>query len=159
MIASTIAFARVILELAVVAPGILSQVAPPLGAMFVLMALISAGAYFLGRGARDEMPEQENPAELKSALIFGAILRRGHLRRRGGQRLFRHGRPICGRGALGSDLDAITLSTGRLAAENRIDISTGCLNNIRTVSASPIRPIQSHATALGNRTIVRPTSR
>jgi uncharacterized membrane protein (DUF4010 family) len=47
MIASTIAFARVMVEVAVVAPGILGQVAPPLGAMFVLMALISAGAYFL----------------------------------------------------------------------------------------------------------------
>jgi uncharacterized membrane protein (DUF4010 family) len=73
MIASTIAFARVIVEVAVVAPGILGRVAPPLGAMCVLMALISAGASFLSRGARDELPEQENSAELKSALIFGAI--------------------------------------------------------------------------------------
>jgi uncharacterized membrane protein (DUF4010 family) len=56
-----------------VAPGILSQAAPPLGAMFVLMALLSAGTFFLSRAAGDQMPEQENPAELKSALIFGAI--------------------------------------------------------------------------------------
>ena len=71
MIASSIAFMRVIAELAVVAPGILGQVALPLDAMFVLMALLSAGIYFLSRGAHDEMPEQTNPADLVCWLAQG----------------------------------------------------------------------------------------
>jgi uncharacterized membrane protein (DUF4010 family) len=126
MIASTIAFARVIVEVAVVAPGILGQVAPPLGAMFVLMALISAGIYFLSRGTRDELPEQENPAELKSALIFGAIYAVVIFAVAAAQDYFGTGGLYVVAVLSGlTDLDAITLSTARLAAENRIDISTG----------------------------------
>jgi uncharacterized membrane protein (DUF4010 family) len=123
MIASTIAFARVIVELAVVAPGILSQAAPPLGAMLVLMALLSAGTFFLSRAAGDQMPEQENPAELKSALIFGAIYAVVIFAVAAAKEYF----GTSGLYAVAllsglTDLDAITLSTGRLAAANRIDI-------------------------------------
>jgi uncharacterized membrane protein (DUF4010 family) len=125
MIASSIAFVRVIVELAVVAPGILSQVVPPLGAMFVLMALLSTGSYFLSRGARDEMPEQENPAELKSALIFGAIYAVVIFAVAAAKEYFGTGGLYVVALLSGlTDLDAITLSTGRLAAENRLDIAT-----------------------------------
>jgi uncharacterized membrane protein (DUF4010 family) len=125
MIASTIAFARVIVEVAVVAPGMLGQVVPPLAAMFVLMALISAGTYFLSRGARDELPEQENPAELKSALIFGAIYAVVIFAVAAAQDYFGTGGLYLVAVLSGlTDLDAITLSTARLAAQNRIEIST-----------------------------------
>jgi uncharacterized membrane protein (DUF4010 family) len=126
MIASSIALARVIMELAVVAPAILAQLAPPLGAMFVLMALKSAGTYLLSRGARDTMPAQENPAELKSALIFGAIYAVVIFAVAAAKEYFGTGGLYVVALLSGlTDLDAITLSTGRLAAENRIDIPTG----------------------------------
>jgi uncharacterized membrane protein (DUF4010 family) len=126
MIASSIAFVRVIVELAVVAPGILGQVAPPLGAMFVLMALLSAGSYVLSRGARDEIPQQANPAELKSALIFGVVYAVVIFAIAAAKDYFGTGGLYVVAVLSGlTDLDAITLSTGRLAAANRIDIATG----------------------------------
>jgi len=44
--------------LEVVASGILSQAAPPLGAMFVLMALLSAGTYFLSCALATRCPSK-----------------------------------------------------------------------------------------------------
>jgi uncharacterized membrane protein (DUF4010 family) len=115
--ASSIAFVRVIVELAVVASGILRQVALPLGAMFVLMALLSAGTYVLSRGERNEMPEQANPAELKSALIFGALYAVIIFAVAAAKDYFGTGGLYVVAMLSGlTDLDAITLSTGRLAA-------------------------------------------
>ncbi|HEU5101108.1 MAG TPA: DUF4010 domain-containing protein [Roseiflexaceae bacterium] len=123
VIASSIAFARVIVEIAIVAPGILGQVAPPLGAMFVLMVLISAGTYILSRGGRDEMPEQENPAELKSALIFGVIYTVVIFAVAAAKDYFGTGGLYVVALISGlTDVDAITLSTARLAAASEIDI-------------------------------------
>lgn len=127
LIASTIAFARVIVEVAVVAPGTLARLAPPLGAMLGLMILLSAGMYFLNRGQEaEEMPEQENPAELGSALWFGALYAlvlfavaavKDHF---GSSGLY----VVALLSGL-TDVDAITLSTANLVKSGRIAADTG----------------------------------
>ena len=73
MIASTIVFARLLLEVALVAPGFLPFAAPPLVIMFALSALLSLVSWFRVKRSQTSMPEQANPSELKSALFFGAI--------------------------------------------------------------------------------------
>ncbi len=72
-IASTVAFFRILTEILIVAPGVMPQVAPPLLAVVGLMVAVGVVAYFRNKGESDHMPEQENPAQLKAALVFGAI--------------------------------------------------------------------------------------
>ncbi len=74
MTASTVSFLRVIIEVAIVSPNHLKTIAPPLITMTVLMALISAGLYFFKKeNDKGEIPEPDNPAQLKSALFFGLL--------------------------------------------------------------------------------------
>jgi uncharacterized membrane protein (DUF4010 family) len=47
--------------------------APPLVAMLGLCCAISAALYIFSGKSKTRMPEQKNPAELKSALVFGAL--------------------------------------------------------------------------------------
>lgn len=125
MIASSIAQARVIVEVAVVAPGILPGVLPPLLAQFLLMAAVSVALLNFYRQEGDAMPEQENPAELKTALIFGAIYALAIFTTAAAKDYF--GNEALYLVAMISgvvDVDAITLSSAQLAAAERIDTTT-----------------------------------
>jgi uncharacterized membrane protein (DUF4010 family) len=74
MAASTVSFLRVIVEVAIVSPRHLATIAPPLATMTLLMALISTGLYFFKKeNDQGEIPEPDNPAQLKSALFFGLL--------------------------------------------------------------------------------------
>ncbi|MGH8650835.1 MAG: MgtC/SapB family protein [Gammaproteobacteria bacterium] len=125
VIASSVAAARVIVEVAVVAPNILGAVAPPLGALCLLMVMISIAMLLFDKTRGDAMPEQGNPAELKSALLFGAIYAlivfatAAVKERFGGQALY-----VIAVISGVVDVDAITLSTAQLAAAERVDTTT-----------------------------------
>ncbi|WP_114781244.1 MgtC/SapB family protein [Botryobacter ruber] len=114
-IASTVALVRVLIEMAVVAPATMPQVAPPFAVLFLLMLLVAVIAYFFKRNEEEKMPEQSNPAQLRTALVFGSIYAVVILA------------TAAARDYLGSkgmylvafisgltDVDAITLSTARL---------------------------------------------
>lgn len=125
-IASTVAFARILVEVAVVAPGALAAVAPPLATMLGVMIVLSFVAWWIGRQQSGEMPEQGNPSELKSALVFGALYAgvlfavaaaREHL----GQSGLYLVAVLSGL----TDVDAITLSTSQMIAGGRLDTDTG----------------------------------
>jgi uncharacterized membrane protein (DUF4010 family) len=73
MMATTVAQVRVLVEIAVVAPGSFLQLAAPLGVFLVGLIALSATMFFLAHSDSLEMPEHTNPAELKSALIFGGL--------------------------------------------------------------------------------------
>lgn len=74
MTASTIALVRIIVEVAFVSPNNLGAIAPPLVAELVFMIILCVGLYFYGRKEdAGEIPEPDNPAQLKSALIFGGL--------------------------------------------------------------------------------------
>lgn len=125
VIASSVAAARVIVEVAVVAPNILGAVAPPLGVLCLLMVMISIAMLMFDKTRGDAMPEQGNPAELKSALLFGAIYAlivfatAAVKERFGGQALY-----VIAVISGVVDVDAITLSTAQLAAAERVDTTT-----------------------------------
>ncbi|WP_203294246.1 MgtC/SapB family protein [Luteirhabdus pelagi] len=73
--ASTIALARVLVEVGVIIPEKLPQIILPILVEFVLMILLCVGLFYLINqdGKDDEMPEPDNPAQFKSALIFGLL--------------------------------------------------------------------------------------
>jgi uncharacterized membrane protein (DUF4010 family) len=73
MIAFTVVFARLLLEIATVATAFIPVAAPWLVALLILSAVGSFALWLKSDKDHDEMPEQENPSELKSALLFGLI--------------------------------------------------------------------------------------
>lgn len=73
MIAACISFARVVVEIAAVASGNFLKIAPPLIVMFFVTAGISAALFVMVRKQQARLPDQKNPAELKSALVFSGI--------------------------------------------------------------------------------------
>jgi uncharacterized membrane protein (DUF4010 family) len=126
MIASAVVYARVLVEVAAVAPRSLRQMGPPLGAMLGVAVLLSVIIWFFNRKRPAELPEQENPAELKSALVFGALyalvlLAVAFARERFGTAGLYAVAAISGL----TDVDAITLSTSRLVEGGGLDVRTG----------------------------------
>lgn len=126
MLASTVVYGRVLVEIAAVARGSLLQLAPPIAVMLGVCALVSLGAWLMGRDGEDELPAQENPAELKAAILFGAIyaavlLAVAFARDRFGTAGLYAVAAISGL----TDVDAITLSTAGLVEGGRIDPGTG----------------------------------
>jgi uncharacterized membrane protein (DUF4010 family) len=121
LIASAVVFARLQVEIAAVAPALLPAAAPPLMAPLVLLSTWSFALWFKSRKEHSEMPEQENPSELKSALLFGLIYAvvlfvvAAVKERYGNRGLY----VVAGLSGL-TDVDAITLSTAQLVNAGRL---------------------------------------
>lgn len=73
LIASAMAYVRVILELGVVARSNFGALVPPVAAMLLWISLIAGAGLLLHREKSAEIPPPDNPAELKGALFFGMI--------------------------------------------------------------------------------------
>jgi uncharacterized membrane protein (DUF4010 family) len=126
MIASTVVFVRVMLEIAVVQPFFLALIWPPFAVLLGVNVALSGVVWITGRHAENTMPAQENPSELKAALLFGLIYAvvlvavaaaKTHFGDRG----------LYVVGALSglTDADAITLSTSQLVGTERLDPDHG----------------------------------
>lgn len=117
LVASTTMFFRVLVEVAVVAPGLLGQVIKPIGAMAI--AGIAVCIYFWLRQSGTEMETQDvkltNPFELSEAFKFGAFFAVVLLVADLAQKLFGDsGLYLSGLLAGLTDVDAITLSAAQL---------------------------------------------
>lgn len=126
LIASAIVFVRVGLEIATVAPSFLRVAIWPLAALMATLVALVTLLWFWWRGQSDAMPAQENPSELKSALIFGALYAGilfavAFVKETFGDRGLYF---VAGLSGL-TDVDAITLSTSQLVNLNRLDASYG----------------------------------
>lgn len=123
MIASTVSFSRVLIEIGAVAPRQFAAMGYPLAAMLGWCAVISAAFWWFAR--RDdvpEMPEQENPAQLKSALVFGGLYALVLLAVAAAKQHYgQSGLYVVGFISGLTDMDAITLSTANLAEEGRVE--------------------------------------
>jgi len=126
LVASAIVFLRVGLLVGATAPAFLRDAAVPLGAMFLV--LLAAGAWHLraaesGAGA---LPEQENPTELKSALLFGLLYAIVQLAVAAANTAFGD-RGLYVAAVLSglTDMDAITLSIAQLVGSGQADPATG----------------------------------
>jgi uncharacterized membrane protein (DUF4010 family) len=126
MIASTVVFVRVLVEIAVVARDRFVDLAPPIAALLGVVTVLSAVLWLGARRDPCAPPEAENPAELKSAVVFGIIyaavllavaFARAHFGKAG---LF----TVAALSGL-TDMDAITLSTARLVSGGGLDPGTG----------------------------------
>ncbi|MCX2739766.1 MgtC/SapB family protein [Pontibacter anaerobius] len=125
-IASAVSVVRIITEVAVVAPSTLPTVAPPLAALLLLMLVLGGILYFFKGSAKDSMPEQANPAHLKTALIFGAIYAAVILATAFAKdQLGSSGLYIVAVISGLTDVDAITLSTSRLMQVGSMEPANG----------------------------------
>jgi len=126
MLASTVVYGRVLVEIAAVARGWLLELGLPLAAMLGVCILVSGAAWLMGRDGDNELPQQGNPAELKAALIFGALYAAVLLAVAFARDRFGTAGLYIVAGISGlTDVDAITLSTGRLVQGGRLDPDTG----------------------------------
>lgn len=121
MIASTVVFVRVLVEVAVVAPGSLSVFAPPILLTLGLFSGISFFAWWRQPSEAASMPEQENPSELRPALVFGALYGVILLAVAAGQQwLGSEGLYAIAAVSGLTDMDAVTLSTAQLTNQGRV---------------------------------------
>jgi uncharacterized membrane protein (DUF4010 family) len=121
VIASTIVLVRVVIEIAAVARGLLPELVLPFGAIFVLMAGISAWLHFRLRQGNAQAPEHGNPSQLKPAIVFGALygvilLLVAFVKDYFGDRAIYAAAVISGL----TDVDALTLSVAELFNQDRV---------------------------------------
>ncbi|QIL89120.1 DUF4010 domain-containing protein [Microbulbifer sp. SH-1] len=122
LLASTSMFIRMFVEIVAVAPRMLSALIPPLGMLFVVSLTVCGVAYLRIQHRENAMPEPGNPAELKPALIFGALYAVVLLAIAAGKEYFgSRGIYVVALLSGFTDVDAITLSTANLAASGAMD--------------------------------------
>jgi uncharacterized membrane protein (DUF4010 family) len=126
VVASAIVFARLLLVIGIVSPRFFGQAAPPLLVMLGVCGLLVAVAWLRQRGQAIAVDHQENPGELKAALLFGLMyavvlfIVQASQKKFGNSGLF----VVAGLSGL-TDVDAITLSTVNLVSGGKVDPSTG----------------------------------
>jgi len=126
--ASAIALVRILVEVGVVIPGKFNKIALPLMVELGCMSVLCVGLFYWinKEGAAKEMPQPENPAQFKSALIFGLLY--GFIllavafakEKFGGEGLY----VVAVVSGL-TDVDAITLSLSNLMKKDGLDTATG----------------------------------
>jgi uncharacterized membrane protein (DUF4010 family) len=73
MIASTVMYLRVLLAVAVVSPEFLLRVLSPVSILMLLTLAPAMGLWLRARRQPAPMPEQTNPTQLTSAVVFGVM--------------------------------------------------------------------------------------
>ncbi|WP_452223299.1 MgtC/SapB family protein [Lacinutrix chionoecetis] len=127
--ASAVSFLRILFEVGVVIPEHLGVIALPIGAVILVMALVCVALfYIINKDASEDekMPEPENPAQFKSALIFGLLygfilLAVAFTKEQFGNNALYIVSIISGL----TDVDAITLSLSQLIKEGNLEASFG----------------------------------
>ncbi|WP_295798234.1 MgtC/SapB family protein [uncultured Microbulbifer sp.] len=124
LIASTSMFIRMFVEIGVVAPRKLPDFLPPLLLLFGVSLIICALTYFRIPQRTDSMPEPGNPAELKPALIFGALYAVVLVAIAAAKEYFgNRGIYVVALISGFTDVDAITLSSANLAAQGAMEVN------------------------------------
>lgn len=115
MIASTVVFVRVLVEIAIVAPEFLASAAPPIVVLLSLAMIPSLVMWRRVRGEASHLPAQENPSQLKPAILF-ALMYTLVLWGLAAARKYVPGGAVYAVAFLSglTDMDAITLSTAKM---------------------------------------------
>jgi len=125
LIATCVMYVRVVVLVFVVAPAQAASLAGPMLAMFVATAL--AAGVVMTRSHADALaiPEQDNPTELRFALLFAAVYALVLVLVALGKRYLGDSGLYLVAAVSGlSDMDAITLSTAQLTASGGVDAET-----------------------------------
>jgi len=126
VIASTIVFGRVIFEIAVVAPELLPAIAPPLVVVMLVMGVAAGVLYWARGGEAEQIPLDEDPSELKAAVLFGLLYAAILFAVAAGQQwLGNRGLYLVAALSGLTDMDAITLSTAQLIKRGELNVDTG----------------------------------
>jgi uncharacterized membrane protein (DUF4010 family) len=126
-LASTVVFVRVLIEIAAVAPSMMSATAGPIAAMMGVMLLVCVALYAAGTGSRElELQDEDPPSDLGPAVIFGllyaaVLLAVAFAKQHWGDQGLYTVAAISGL----TDMDAITLSTAELMRAGELPPSTG----------------------------------
>jgi uncharacterized membrane protein (DUF4010 family) len=125
MLASTVVYARVLFEVAVVARSVLPAVAGPIGVMGGAALLLSGVVWLRNRKVKTRLAPPESPTELKAAITFGVLFAIVLLAVAAGKHWLGN-RGIYAVAAISgmTDMDAITLSTSKMAAQNTLETGT-----------------------------------
>jgi uncharacterized membrane protein (DUF4010 family) len=116
MTANTVSIGRVMVLLALFARTAVPHLLPPLAAMAGTMALLTLIAWWLERHEKAELPEQENPTEMKTAIVFAFIYTGVKLATAWGKATFGVAALFIVGAISGlTDVDAITLSMSEAA--------------------------------------------
>ena len=126
MVASTVVFVRVLIEIAVVSPRFLSTSVIPITALMLMTAIPAILMWYRVRKQPSQMPEQENPTQMKSALVFAAmyaivLVALAAAKTHMGTRALYVVSALSGL----TDMDAITLSTADLANSDAAILADG----------------------------------
>ncbi len=126
--ASAVSMIRVLIEIAVVVPEKLGSLFLPILAEIIIVSLLSVGVFYLvNKDSKDEpMPEPENPAQFKSAVIFGLLygfilLMVAFTKKQFGDNALYIVSIISGL----TDVDAITLSLSQMMKNDRLQTDLG----------------------------------
>jgi uncharacterized membrane protein (DUF4010 family) len=126
LIASTVVWVRVLVEVGVVSPSLLSVSLGPFGVLLAVTIGVAGLAFVRQRGVAPALPEQGNPSEMKSALIFAALYAGVTLAATWAQDVWGD-RGLFGVALIAglTDVDAITLSTAQLVSAGRLAADDG----------------------------------
>jgi len=146
LLASTVVYARIGVELAVVAPGLLPVILPPMAVYSAFLLALCAAVFMRIRraDAQPELPDSRNPARIPAALAFGAayaviLFAIAAARDQLGDEAIYAVALISGL----TDVDALTLSVGQLFTKANLDgahawraIFVGTLSNLAFKAAA-----------------------
>jgi uncharacterized membrane protein (DUF4010 family) len=126
MIASTIVYGRILVEMAVAAPSKFWSLAAPMGVMLVWTIAIAAVMFLLVRRDKTKLSEPGNPAEMLPAVLFAVLYAIVVLAIAAAKHYFDNaGLYVVAFFSGLHDVDAITLSTSEYVEGNTIDASVG----------------------------------
>jgi uncharacterized membrane protein (DUF4010 family) len=125
-VASGVVFVRIMLEIGAVAPSFLPVAAGPLAVMLALFVVIAAIIWKSGTAPSDIPIEPGNPTELRPAVLFGLIYAAVIFIVAAAEDLLGDAGLFAAAAVSGlTDVDALTLSTSRLVATERLAPETG----------------------------------
>lgn len=125
MLASTVVYVRVAALVAVVAPSALPSVVGPIGMMFTTAAVLSLLVLWRYPSPKGKIQPQNNPAELKTAIVFAALFAAISFAVAAAEYYFGKAGILVVAGISGlTDMDAITLSVSRMISRDGVSVDT-----------------------------------
>lgn len=124
--ASTISLVRVLIEIRIVSPTFFTSLLFPLAAELGVMIILTGILSYRREKAAFKMQDQKNPAELKSAVIFGLLYTViSFLSAAAKDKFGNEGLYVVSVLSGLTDMDAITLSTAKMTEQKNIEASLG----------------------------------
>jgi uncharacterized membrane protein (DUF4010 family) len=156
LIASSIVFVRVVVEVAVTAPGHVRAMLPPLLGMLLWFGVVAAVVYRLARRREEGPVDEPPPSELKSAVLFGLLYAVVLVVVAAAREHFGNSGLYVAAALSGlTDVDAITLSTSQLVSTAHLESGTAWRMILVGGLANVVFKMGMVA-ALGARSFIRP---